>query len=203
MNLYPVFLNLTKKNCLIIGGGIVAERKVLDLLEAQANITVISPEVTSILETKSRDCEIKLLRRRYIPGDLSGFHLIIAATNDRAVNEEIFTEANKNQQWLNSVDDPPSCNFYVPARVRRGFIQIAISTSGKIPMLARELRKYIEKVIYPGIEKKFLPLSCVRSNIINKYKNHPDQITAQKKKNEELNDTLKPMIENILAGKDV
>ena len=140
-NFYPVFLNLTGRRCIVIGGGQIAEGKVLKLIDSGAKIIVISPDATQAI----RDCadrgDIEFDLRRYQPGDLEGAFLAIAATNDRVVNQEIFEEAEKLGVLLNAVDDPPRCSFIAPSIVERGPVTLAISTGGASPALARKLRE--------------------------------------------------------------
>jgi precorrin-2 dehydrogenase/sirohydrochlorin ferrochelatase len=142
---YPVFLNLTGRRCVIIGGGQIAEGKISKLLDSGAKIIVISPDVTQGIRGFAERGAIEFELRKYQTGDLDGAFLVIAATNDRVVNQEIFEEAEKNGVLLNAVDDMPRCSFIAPSIVERGPVTIAISTGGASPALARKLRETLDK----------------------------------------------------------
>ena len=141
---YPVFLNLTERRCVIIGGGQIAEGKISKLLDSGAKIIVISPDATQGIRGFAERGQIELDLRKYQEGDLQGAFLAIAATNDRAVNQEIFEEAEKQGILLNAVDDMPRCSFIAPSIVEKGPVTVAISTGGASPALARKLREKME-----------------------------------------------------------
>jgi precorrin-2 dehydrogenase/sirohydrochlorin ferrochelatase len=141
---YPVFLNLTGRRCVIIGGGQIAEGKISKLLDSGAKIIVISPDATQGIRSFAERGQIELDLRKYQQGDLQGAFLVIAATNDREVNQEIFEEAEKQGILLNAVDDMPRCSFIAPSIVEKGPVTVAISTGGASPALARKLRENME-----------------------------------------------------------
>ena len=141
---YPVFLNLTGRRCVIIGGGQIAEGKISKLLDSGAKIIVISPDATQDIRSFAERGQIELDLRKYQQGDLQGAFLVIAATNDRVVNQEIFEEAEKQGILLNAVDDMPRCSFIAPSIVEKGPVTVAISTGGASPALARKLRENME-----------------------------------------------------------
>ncbi len=141
---YPVFLNLTGRRCVIIGGGQIAEGKISKLLDSGAKIIVISPDATQDIRSFAERGQIELDLRKYQEGDLQGAFLVIAATNDRVVNQEIFEEAEKQDILLNAVDDMPRCSFIAPSIVEKGPVTVAISTGGASPALARKLRENME-----------------------------------------------------------
>ena len=141
---YPVFLNLTGRRCVIIGGGQIAEGKISKLLDSGAKIIVISPDATQGIRSFTERGQIELDLRKYQQGDLQGAFLVIAATNDRVVNQEIFEEAEKQGILLNAVDDMPRCSFIAPYIVEKGPVTVAISTGGASPALARKLRENME-----------------------------------------------------------
>ena len=138
---YPVFLNLNGRRCVVIGGGQIAEGKVLKLIDSGAKIVVISPDATQNIRDIAGRGDVELNLRKYQTGDLAGAFLVIAATNDRVVNQEIFEEAESLGVLLNAVDDPPRCSFIAPSIVERGPVTLAISTGGASPALARKLRE--------------------------------------------------------------
>jgi len=143
-NFYPVFLNLTGRRAVIIGGGQVAEGKISKLLGSGAKIVVISPDATQGIRGFAERGAIELQARKYQAGDLDGAFLAIAATNNRVVNQEIFEEAEKSRVLLNAVDDLPRCSFIAPSIVEKGPVTIAISTGGASPALARKLRETLD-----------------------------------------------------------
>lgn len=140
---YPAFLNLEKKKTTVIGGGIVAERKVRALLAAGARVTVISPALSVWLAHKTRAGEIDHIARRYRRGDLTGSFLVVAASDDVAVNTRVSHDA---PGLVNVVDTPHECTFIVPAVVKRGSLTIAVSTSGTSPALAKTIRQELETI---------------------------------------------------------
>lgn len=140
---YPIFLNLRNKKVLVFGGGKVAERKIRSLIKSGANnITVISPTITKMIRKEVEKGIIKYIPRNYTKKDLKNAFLIIAATNNRNVNEKISQEA---KCLVNVVDTPELCNFIVPSTINRGFLNIAISTCGISPALSKTIRKDMEK----------------------------------------------------------
>src|SRR6266571_5372804 len=147
MSFYPVFLNLQGRSSVVVGGGAVAEQKVVGLLEAGARVTVVSPDLTWKLEDLAATGAIELRRRGYHRGDLEGAFLAIAATDDRSVNADVWAEAEERGILLNAVDDLPHCSFIAPAVHRAGDIAVAVSTGGKSPALAVRLREQIGTLI--------------------------------------------------------
>jgi precorrin-2 dehydrogenase/sirohydrochlorin ferrochelatase len=143
MDLFPIFLKLAARPCIVIGGGNLAESKIESLQAAHARITVIAPNVSARIADLAEGGEIEWKQREYSTGDLDGNFLVVAATNVPSVNRAVYQEAVENNILCNAVDDPPFCDFYFPSVVRRGDLQIAISTAGASPALAQRLRKEI------------------------------------------------------------
>jgi uroporphyrin-III C-methyltransferase / precorrin-2 dehydrogenase / sirohydrochlorin ferrochelatase len=148
-SVYPAFLRLRGRPCVVVGGGAVAEDKVLGLLDAGACVTVVSPQLSRRLEDLTEQGAIALLRRPYRAGDLAGAFLAIAATDDGAVNGAVWTEAEQRGILLNAVDDVPHCSFIAPSIHRQGDVTVAVSTAGKSPALAVRLRERIARAIGP------------------------------------------------------
>ena len=142
---YPVFLDLKDRLCVIVGGGEVAERKIAGLLECNARITMISPEVTLGIRARAEAGDIRWEPREYADGDLKGAFLAIASTDDESVNRAVYEEASREGIVLNVVDRTALCSFIAPAVVRRGDVTVALSTGGSSPALARKLRETLEK----------------------------------------------------------
>jgi len=146
---YPAFLDLRGRRAVVIGGGAIAEQKVVGLLDAGARVTVISPGVSRRLEDLAAAGTVTIERRPYRPGDLAGAFLAIAATDDRAANRAVWVEAEARGVLLNAVDDLPHCSFIAPAIHRQGDVAIAVSTAGKSPALAVRLRERIGRLVGP------------------------------------------------------
>ncbi len=144
MRYYPVFLDLNNKPVLVVGGGNVALTKVEGLLDAGAQVTVVSPELDDRMEQLRDDGRFMFIHRKYEPGDLEGYELVFAATDDGSDNHEVWKEGRERHIWVNAVDDIPNCDFIMPGIVRKGDLVIAISTSGTSPAMARKAREDIE-----------------------------------------------------------
>lgn len=144
----------------------MAERKVAGLLEAGARVKVIAPEVTEGLSRLAEEGRIELELRPYRRGDLRGAFLVIAATDDPKVQEEVFAEAEEERIFCNVVDRPALCSFIVPSVVKRGRLQLAISTSGASPALARRLREQLEEQFGPEYEEYLELMARWRQEIL-------------------------------------
>ncbi len=142
--LFPIFIKLAGRSCLVIGAGSVAEGKIQSLLDSGAQVTAVAPSATEGIQSLAVSRRIRWIPRKFAPSDLDRTFLVIAATSDRGVNRAVFHEARDRGVLCNSVDDPPNCDFYFPAVVRRGPLQVAISTSGESPALAQRIRREIE-----------------------------------------------------------
>lgn len=143
--LYPIYADLTGRTVLVVGGGAVAARKVSALLERQIPVTVVATDVCQALQEQTNDSGLLIHQRSYQTGDLAEHWLVIAATDDSELNRKIFAEAAEARIFCNVVDQPDLCTFHVPAVVRRGLLQIAISTGGASPALAKRIRQKLEK----------------------------------------------------------
>jgi len=142
--MYPVFLNITGRLCVVIGGGSVAERKVKALVAEGAYVRVISPSVTEQLAELAREGKIDWRKKTYGWSDIDKAFLVFAATDDRETQQSIANQAQENKQLINVADDPGSCNFHVPATVRRGDLTLAVSTGGKSPAVATLVKGRVE-----------------------------------------------------------
>jgi precorrin-2 dehydrogenase/sirohydrochlorin ferrochelatase len=147
MAFYSIFMNLSRRRCVVIGGGAVAERRVEGLLAADADLTLISPSVTARLKALATEGSIRLLFREYENGDLPGFDLVFVASDDHLINKAVLAEARAQKVWVNSADDPENCDFILPALVRRGDLAVAISTGGVSPATTRLVREELEKYL--------------------------------------------------------
>lgn len=171
-NGFPITLNLLNKPCLVIGGGPVAERKVKSLLAADADTTVISPALTKELNNLATAKKFKFFKRRYKNGDLNGYFLTFAAIGDASLNKVIYRNALAKNILINIADAPELCTFFLPAVVKRGELQIAVSTGGKSPALAKRLRERLEKEFGPEYEEWLSIISEYRRRIML---NEPDK----------------------------
>jgi len=159
---YPVFLDLTGKRCVIVGGGQVAERKCRSLMKTRALITVIAPEITKGLRTYKDKGVIRHIGRAYRKGDIASANIVISATGSRETNERVARDAESLHKLVNVVDTPDLCNFIVPSVFRRGTLSIAVSTGGVSPAFAKEIRKELEKIYGPELEGKLKAIGKMR-----------------------------------------
>jgi precorrin-2 dehydrogenase/sirohydrochlorin ferrochelatase len=148
-DLFPMMLKLSRRKCVVIGAGNVAADKVENLLSCGAKVVVISPKAVSRICTRANAGRLVWKQRRFSPGDLAGAFLAIAATDSPSTNKSIFRSCKARKILCNSVDDPTHCDFFYPAIVRRGPLQIAISTSGCSPALAARLRRELARQFGP------------------------------------------------------
>jgi precorrin-2 dehydrogenase/sirohydrochlorin ferrochelatase len=166
--LFPMFVKLAGRSCVVVGGGSIAASKVESLLHAGAEVTVVSPALSTTLDELQLEGRFAWIPRRFQPCDVSGAFLVIAATSDHRVNELVFREADRRGILCNAVDQPPHCHFYFPAIVRRGALQIAISTAGLSPSLAARLRTEFEEAFGPEYEAWLLWLGAVRESLMQR-----------------------------------
>ena len=152
MRYYPAFLNLENRIAVVVGGGPVAERKTLSLIETGANVVVISPELTVALHTLVKNRQIHHISRLFRKGDLKGAILAVAATDSPETNREISLEGDSLSIFVNNVTSPERSTFIVPALLSRGDLQIAVSTGGQSPSLAGNLKEKLEGIFGPEYE---------------------------------------------------
>ena len=157
---YPVFMNLEGRRCVVVGGGEVANRKARKLLQARAEVVVISPEIMPELESVA----FEVLRRPFEAGDLEGAFLAFAATDSREVNAAVAREADEKSIPVNVVDRPSEGSFAVPSVLRRGRMQVAVSTGGASPSLARSIRGELEGIFGPDWAGLVEELAVARRN---------------------------------------
>ena len=163
MKYYPAFLDLKNKTVVVVGGGKVAERKVRTLLKAGADIKVVSPELTSGLEKLAGQGKLEHIKRNYRKSDVKDCFVVVAATSAPEVNLKIASDA---RGLVNVVDAPSGGNFIVPSSVSRGSLNIAISTGGASPAIARAIRKDMEKLYGPEFGKYLCFVELTRKRAI-------------------------------------
>ena len=149
-SLFPMFLKLAGRTCLVVGAGRVGEPKIGGLIETGARIRVVALQATDAVREWARAGKIELELRAFSSDDLDGVFLAVVATASTSLNQRIYREAQSRSILCNVVDVPDLCDFFYPAVVRRGDLQIAISTAGQSPSLAQKLRQQLEKQFGPA-----------------------------------------------------
>jgi precorrin-2 dehydrogenase/sirohydrochlorin ferrochelatase len=152
MGYLPIFIDVSGRRCVVIGGGEIAERKTRSLIEAGAAVTVVSPALTAGLAALANRDTIQYLARTYQAGDLEGAFLAFAATGEIATESAVAAEASARGVLINVADVPDLCSFIAPAVIQRGGLQIAISTGGASPAFARKIREELEDHLGPEYE---------------------------------------------------
>jgi precorrin-2 dehydrogenase/sirohydrochlorin ferrochelatase len=166
MRYYPVNLNVRNRPCLVVGGGSVGTRKVTALLDCSARVTLVSPVAGTVLTGLAEENRIVWRQRSYRSGDLDAMFLVIGATDDEDLNRRIHQDAEERRLLCNIADRPEICNFILPSVIRRGDLTIAVSTSGKSPALAKQLRQYLEDFFGPEYEPFLQLMGEVRRRLL-------------------------------------
>lgn len=174
--LFPIFLKLEGRPCLVVGGGAVALEKIPGLLEAGAELTVVAERPRPELEGLAAEGRLTLLRRRYRDTDLEGQFLVMAATDDEDLHRRIADQAEARGMLCNIVDRPPLCNFYAGSVLRQGDLKIAISTNGQAPALAARIRSRLERQFGPGYARVLEYAGCLRALLRERW---PDDSAAR------------------------
>ncbi len=167
MGYYPLFLEMTERRCLVIGGGSVAERKVESLLDVCARICVISPDLTEKLRLRLDQGKIKYTARPFQSGDLKGYEIAFVATDDGGVNEAVAEEGRRSGVLINAVDDPSHCDFIVPSVLKRGPLAIAVGSGGGSPAVAKMVREELEE----RIGREYAELARIAAEVRQELKN--------------------------------
>jgi precorrin-2 dehydrogenase/sirohydrochlorin ferrochelatase len=174
MKTYPIFAVIEAKPCLVVGGGAVGERKVLDLRQAGAQVTVLSRQLTPALQELAEAGQIRYWPEDFTPDHLKGMVLVLAATDDRQVNARVSAAAQAQGIWVNVADDPEFCTFIVPAQVKRGDLTLAISTGGASPALARKLRRELQQQFGPEYRPYLALLQGLRDRLLGERRGRPE-----------------------------
>jgi siroheme synthase-like protein len=153
MALFPMFVKLAGRKCVVVGAGDVAASKAAGLLRAGARVAVIAPQAGEFVQAQAAVGNLAWARREFSAGDLDGAILAVAATGSPQVNQEVFDACAARGVLCNVVDDPGRCDFFYPAVVKRGALQIAVSTGGRSPAVARRLRAELERQFGPEYEE--------------------------------------------------
>ncbi|MCY6354156.1 precorrin-2 dehydrogenase/sirohydrochlorin ferrochelatase family protein [Clostridium sp. ZS2-4] len=167
---YPIMLDIENKNCLVIGGGRIAYRKTLSLLECGGKVKVLSKNISDEFKILINKGEIEYIEDNYSIKYIDNVYIVYAATDNRSMNKTIYEDCNRNNILVNVVDEPDICNFIVPAKVQRGDLTVAVSTNGKSPMLSRRIREELEKVFNSNYEDFLDIMGDMRSNVLREIK---------------------------------
>jgi precorrin-2 dehydrogenase/sirohydrochlorin ferrochelatase len=165
-SLFPMFVKLAGRRCLVVGAGKVGEPKIGGLVDAGARVHVVALEASAAVHEWAKAGKITLELRAFAQADLDGTFLAVVATASRSLNASIYREAQRRGILCNVVDDPEYCDFYYPAVVRRGDLQIAISTNGQSPSLAQKLRQQLERQFGPGYARWVAELGETRKLVL-------------------------------------
>ena len=166
MSLFPIFLKLTGRRCLVVGAGNIAESKIQSLHDAEADVTVVATRASAVVQELAASGEIKLHLREFIDNDVDDNFLVVAGTDVPEVNRAVFAGAERRGIMVNAVDDPPYCDYYFPSIVRRGDLQIAISTAGESPALAQQLRKELNEQLPRDLGPWLMELGRLRREVL-------------------------------------
>jgi len=177
MGKYPVFLELAGRRTVVVGGGAVAVRKAQSLLAAGARLVVVADRIDDMMMALCADSNAELIKSRYSKDYLVGAVLAIAATNDRQLNKKIHKDCQELEILCNVVDEPELCDFFVPAVVKRGDLQIAVGTEGDCPAYAGHIRKKLEKIFTDKHGEFLAELETARKRIFKDVPNPADRKT--------------------------
>jgi len=165
--LYPIFLKMDKLQLLVVGSGIVATEKLTFLYKSSpnANVTIVAKELNADAQDVAEKLNAKIIIKAFEKSDVEGFDLIIAATNDRSLNEQVWEIARLKQILINVADTPDLCDFYLGGIVTKGDLKIAISTNGKSPTLAKRIREFLEQVLPDEMDDLIQNLNAYRATL--------------------------------------
>ena len=166
MSYYPIFVELEDQKILVVGGGKVAQRKIETFLKYGAEILIVSKELTFLLEKYVEDGKISQLGKEFDIDHLTDIFMVIAATDDPQLNAKISSEAKSRGILINAVDQPCDCTFIVPSIVKRGDLQVAVSTSGKSPAFAKKIRRELEVTFGKGYKDFLVLMGVLRKEIL-------------------------------------
>ena len=164
---YPVYLDISGKRCVIVGGGKVAYRKACSLQDAGADVIVVSPDVCSDMARRNG---ITVIKKNYEEGFIDDAFLVIAATDNQGVNRKIAIDAEKRNMLVNVVDCPELCSFTVPSTINRGDLCISVSTGGASPALAKNIRRKLEEIFGSEYEEYINLLTKMRALALSEIK---------------------------------
>lgn len=178
-NYMPIGISMKDRRCLVVGGGVVALRKIDNLLEYDARVTVVAPETVNKIEYYASRGLIALDKRAYRSGEVSEYGIVISASDDQAVNKAVHDDCRQAGVPVNVVDNPTLCDFIFPAVVRRDCLTLAISTDGRAPFMSSHLR-FILETIFPDHWKKLMRMAAdFRKGVLKRYpEDHTKRVDA-------------------------
>jgi len=168
MSYYPILVQLEGMKAVVVGGGVVAQRKIDTLLAYHADVHVVSRDLTPKLSKYLEEQRIKLSGHEFKDSHLDGAFVVIAATDDPLLNRQVSERASARGLLINAVDQPADCNFIVPSILRRGDLLVAVSTSGKSPAFAKKVREELEKQFGDEYGSFLVLMGCLREEILEK-----------------------------------
>ena len=174
---YPIYLELSGRRVVVIGAGAVAARKAQSLLDAGARLVIVAEHINDMLTALCQGTNAKLIESKYSKDYLAGAVFAIAATNNSQLNKQIYKDCQELEILCNVVDEPELCDFFVPAVVKRGDLQIAIGTEGNCPAYAGHLRKKLEQTFTEKHGEFLAELEAFRKYIIEQVRNPTDRKT--------------------------
>lgn len=166
--LFPIFVKLHNRHVLVVGGGYVGWEKLQALManSPEATITIVAPQIRpEIVAAANQNKQIGLVHENYDKKFLENIDLVLAATNDKAVNKQVYEDCQSRKIWINVADTPELCDFYLSSVVKKGDLKIAISTNGKSPTLAKRLRAMLEEIIPDSIQDTLDNLQSIRNKL--------------------------------------
>jgi len=194
MKYYPIHIDIKNKACLVVGGGRVAERKVMKLSKAGAAITVISKELTPALTELVHKSNVIFLQRQYCTDDVKGFFLVFAATNNKALNKQISAEAQQCNVMVNSLNGVDEGDFILPATCAVGDLHVGITTQGQSPALSAKLRRYFQSKLAVLTNQQVEEVAVLRKEMLE-----AQDDTIKEKKRRLMNELVDEMIASIEA----
>jgi len=176
MSLFPIFLKLEGRRCLVVGAGEIGAQKIAGLLEADADVTVIDPSPSQAVRELDWARRITLRAREFQASDLDSAYLVIAATSNADVNQRIYEQARTRGILANVVDVPPQCDFYYPAVARRGSLIVAVSSQGESPHLAQRVRDEIDALLPEELGEAVGQIGDQRRRILRAHEPGPERV---------------------------
>jgi precorrin-2 dehydrogenase/sirohydrochlorin ferrochelatase len=146
---FPILISLSDRRCLVVGGGVIARHKVQSLEKFSPQITILAPNIDQQLEEIAEKNQYNIIRKEYENKDLEGFDIVIAATGKKKLSQQIWQDCKAKKILINTVDDPPHCDFILPATIKRGDLTVSVGTQGKSPFLTKEIRRWMNRMFTP------------------------------------------------------
>lgn len=172
MAFLPVFMRMG--NCLVVGGGIVAARKVGDIVSSGGHAKVVAPAVCDEIRNREKNGEVAIAQRAFETHDIDGFDIVFAATDDKRVDERVASLCREKRVLVNVASNPELCDFFVPSCVRRGELTVAIGTSGASPASSAKIRQFIESILPHSLAEKISGIGLLRRKLLSCGKNPSD-----------------------------